>query len=172
LLADQEIRDQRADCGGLRVLRIFAIALLIIPVGAVLLDPLAFADISPKLSTPTVSAEVDNQRIQMAEANLPNLGSVDDYMHQDGDGPPSASAPSNAYSPRAMPPPSASLQGVPQQEWNYSYSDPDAARAALIGAAVVGALTVGMWAMQQHELRQAQRHARKRAYADRPAYPY
>ena len=168
--AHQEIREQRADFGRRQILRVFMIALLIIPVAAALLDTLAFADISPAVGNPPVSAKANDSRIQMADAN--SLGSVDDYMHQDGDGPPSASAPPNAYSPQAMPPPSASYQGVPQQEWNYSYADPDAARAALVGAAVVGALAVGMWAMQQHELHQAQRHARKKAYADRPAYPY
>jgi hypothetical protein len=166
--ANQEIRDQRDDCGWHRVLRVFLIALLTIPVAATSLYTPAFADISPELGNPPVSAEVDNPRIQMAEANL---GSVDDYMHQDGDGPPSAGVPSNPYSQQAVPPPSASPQGVPQQEWNYRYADPDAARTALIGAAVVGALAVGMWALQQNELHQAQRHARKRAYADRPAYP-
>lgn len=170
--ADQEIRDQKADTGRRRVLFVFVIALLIAPVAAALLDTLAFADISPELGSPPVSAEANDPRIQMAQANIPNLGSVDDYMHQDGDGPPNAGVPPNAYSPQAMPPPSASPQGMPPQEWNYRYADPDAARTALIGAAVVGALAVGMWAIQQHELDQAQRHARKRAYADRPGYPY
>jgi hypothetical protein len=165
--AQQEIRDQRANCGRPRVLLVFLVALLTIPVATALWDTLAFADISPVLANPPVSAEVDNPRIQMAEANL---GGVDDYMHQDGDGPPSAGVPSNPYSQQAVPPPSP--QGMPQQEWNnYRYADPDAARTALIGAAVVGALAVGMWALQQNELQQAQRHSRRRAYADRPAYP-
>jgi hypothetical protein len=166
--AHQEIRDQRANCGRPRVLLVFLVALLTIPVATALRDTLAFADISPVLANPPVSAEVDNPRIQMAEANL---GSVDDYMHQDGDGPPSAGAPPSPYSRQAMPPPSGSPRGVPQQEWDYRYADPDAARTALIGAAVVGALAVGMWALQQNELHQAQRHSRRRAYADRPAYP-
>ena len=146
---------------------VFLIALLTIPVATGLWDTLAFADISPVLTNPPVTAEVDNPRVQMAEANV---GSVDDYVHQDGDGPPSAGVPSNPYSQQAVPP--QSPQGMPQQEWNnYRYADPDAARTALIGAAVVGALAVGMWALQQNELQQAQRHSRRRAYADRPAYP-
>jgi hypothetical protein len=164
--ADQEIRGQRANCGRPGVLLVFLVALLTIPVATALWDTLAFADISPVLAIPPVTAEVDNPRIQMAEANV---GSVDDYMHQDGDGPPSAGVPSNPYSQQAVRPPSP--QGMPQQEWNYRYADPDAARTALIGAAVVGALAVGMWALQQNELHQAQRHSRRRAYANRPAYP-
>jgi len=147
-------------------LLVFLIALLTIPVATAPWDTLAFADISPVLASLPVSAKVDNPCIQMAEANV---GSVDDYMHQDGDGPPSAGAPPNPYSRQAMPPPSGLPGGMPQQEWNYRYVDPDAARTALIGAAVVGALAVGMWALQQNELHQA--HPRRRAYADRPAYP-
>jgi len=168
--AGQEIRELRTDSGWRRVLLVFVIALLIVPVATTLLDTFAFADISPAIGNPPVSAKANDSRIQMADAN--SLGSVDDYMHQDGDGPPSAGVPSNPYSQQAMPPPSGWPQGVPQQEWNYRYADPDAARTALIGAAVVGALAVGMWALQQNELHQAQRHVRKRAYANRPAYPY
>ena len=122
--ANQEIRDQRANCGRRhRVLLGFVIALLIIPVATTLLGTLAFADISPELGNPPGSAEAYDQRIQMAEANLPSVGSADDYMHQDGDGPPSAGVPPNAYSQQAMPPPSASPQGMPPQEWNYRYDD-------------------------------------------------
>ena len=174
LRPDQEIREQRADIGRRRVLLVFAIALLIAPVAAGLRDTVAFADFSPEVGNPPLSAEVDDQSIRVAEANLPAVGSVDDYMRQDDDGPPSAGVPPNGYSQPAMPPPSASRQGIPQQEWGYRYPDPDAARTALIGAAVVGALAVGMWALQQHELHQAQarQHARKRASADRPAYRY
>ena len=62
-------------------------------------------------------------------------------------------------------------EGVPPQEWNNRYVDPDVERYALIGAAVVGAVAVGLWAWQQHEMRQAQRRARKRFCAARRANP-
>ena len=55
--ANQEISDQRANCGRHRVLLGFVIALLIIPVATTLLGTLAFADISPELGNPPGSAE-------------------------------------------------------------------------------------------------------------------
>ena len=70
-------------------------------------------------------------------------GSVNDYMHQDGDGPSSSAVPPQGYSPQAVPPqnyypqgpqsyyPQGSQgyypRGVPSQEWNNGYADPNAA---------------------------------------------
>lgn len=129
----------------------------------------AFADVSPIFGGAVVSAPVDDRDIQLAQADL---GSVNDYMHQDGDGPSSSAVPPQGYSPQAVPPqnyypqgpqsyyPQGSQgyypRGVPSQEWNNGYADPNASRNALIGAAVVGALAVGLWAYQQHEIHQAQ----------------
>jgi hypothetical protein len=115
----------------------------------------------------------------LAQANLPSMGSLDDYMHQDNDGGSGSGAgpPPQAYQPQAMPPPGygpSQGYGSPggmSEEWNNQYADPNAERAALIGAAVVGAVALGMWALQQHEIHQAQRRARKRFYAERNAYP-
>lgn len=112
----------------------------------------AFADLSPEISGSTVSAEV-NPPIQLAEANL---GSVDDYMHQDGDGPSTSAVPPQGYSSQPIPPQNYYPQGAPPPEWNNRYVDPNTERSALIGAAVVGALAVGLWAWQQHELQQSQ----------------
>lgn len=131
----------------------------------VLVDAPAFAEVSPGLGN--AAASIKDPGIQLAEANPPGIGSVDDYMRQDNDGPSSAGVPPQRYS---MPAPQP--QTVPPQEWNYRYADPNGARNALIGAAVVGAVAVGLWALQQHELHQAQRRARRRYYAERPAYPY
>lgn len=111
----------------------------------------AFANLSPEFSGSTVSAEV-NPPIQLAEANL---GSVDDYMHQDGDGPSTSAVPSQGYS-QPIPPQNYYPQSAPPPEWNNRYVDPNTERSALIGAAVVGALAVGLWAWQQHELQQSQ----------------
>jgi hypothetical protein len=108
----------------------------------------------------------------LAQANLPALGGVDDYMHQDGDGP-SASTPPQGYQqyqPQAGPPPGMYPQGGPQTQWNYGETDPGAERSALIGAAVVGAVAVGLWAWQQHEMHQAQLRARKRYYSHQRAF--
>jgi hypothetical protein len=124
----------------------------------------AFADVSPLYGGAVVSASVDDQDIQLAQANLPSIGGVNDYMHQDGDGPSSSAVPPQGYSPRAVPPQnfypqspqSYYSQGIPSQEWNNGYADPNSARNALIGAAVVGALAVELWAYQQHEIHQAQ----------------
>jgi hypothetical protein len=112
----------------------------------------AFADLSPEFSDSTVSAEA-NPSLQLAEANL---GSVDDYMHQDGDGPSTSAVPSQGYSSQPIPPQNYYPQGAPPPEWNNGYANPDTERSALIGAAVVGALAVGLWAWQQHELQQSQ----------------
>ena len=132
----------------------------------------AFADVSPLSGGIVVSTRVDNQDIQLAQADLPAIGGVNDYMHQDGDGPSSSAVPPQGYSPQGVPPQNSysqgpqsyypqgprgySPQGVPSQEWNNGYADPNSSRNALIGAAVVGALAVGLWAYQQHEIHQAQ----------------
>jgi len=142
----------RIDSGHRRKLRIVVLAIVLAPMVAAL----------------TVASA-------LAQANLPSIGSVDDYMHQDNDGP-SAGVPPQAQgygSPQGYGPPQgyAPPQGYGSQEWNNQYADPNAARTALIGAAVVGAVALGMWAYQQHEMHQAQRRARKRLYAERPAYP-
>jgi hypothetical protein len=131
----------------------------------------AFADVSPEIGSTSAGVQ-DNSPVQLAQANLPALGGVDDYMHQDGDGP-SASTPSQGYQqyqPQAGPPPGMYPQGGPQPQWNYGETDPGAERSALIGAAVVGAVAVGMWAWQQHELNQAQLRARKRYYSHQRAF--
>jgi hypothetical protein len=168
LRAPQKIRDQRADRG--RRVILLALAILIAPsIGAT-----AFAEVSPAFGNAAVGARADDSRIQLAAANLPPVGSVDDYMHQGNDGPaPIAGVPPQAYQPQPMPQQGFSPQGVPQ-EWNkYGYADPNAERSALIGAAVVGAVAVGLWAWQQHEIRQAQSPAptpaRRRFHSHRRA---
>ena len=131
----------------------------------------AFADGSPELGT-TGDGFRDDSLVQLAQANLPAIGGVDDYMHQDGDGP-SATAPPQGYQqyqPQAGPPPGMYSQGGPQPQWNYGETDPGAERSALIGAAVVGAVAVGVWAWQQHEMHQAQLRARKRYYSHQRAF--
>ncbi|MGA6972066.1 MAG: hypothetical protein WBY93_10590 [Candidatus Binatus sp.] len=141
----------RTDSGHRRKLRIVVLAIVLAPMVAAL----------------TVASA-------LAQANPPSIGSVDDYMHQDNDGP-SAGVPPQAQgygSPQGYGPPQGyGSPGVASQEWNNQYADPNAARTALIGAAVVGAVALGMWAYQQHEMHQAQRRARKRLYTERPAYP-
>ena len=108
----------------------------------------AFADPSP--------ARV-NSPVQLAQANVPpGVGSLNDYMSQSGDGPSTSAVPAPGYSPQPIPPQNYYPQGVPSQEWNNQYADPDTQRSALIGAAVVGALAVGLWAWQQHQLQQSQ----------------
>jgi hypothetical protein len=143
-------------------------ALLIVAMGAL---P-AFADVSPELGNLGAGVE-DDSPIQLAQANLPALGSVDDYMHQDSDGP-SATAPPQGYQqyqPQAGLPPGMYPQGgPPQSQWSYGETDPGAERSALIGAAVVGAVAVGLWAWQQHEMHQAQLRARKRYYSHQRAF--
>ena len=132
----------------------------------------AFADVSPEIGSTSAGVQ-DNSPAQFAQANLPALGGVDDYMHQDGDGP-SASTPPQGYQqyqPQAGPPPGMYSQGgPPRQLWNYGETDPNAERSALIGAAVVGAVAVGLWAWQQHEMHQAQLRARKRYYSHQRAF--
>jgi hypothetical protein len=125
----------------------------------------AFADLSPESSGSTVSAEA-NPPIQLAEANL---GSVDDYMHQDGDGPSTSAVPPQGYSSQPIPPQNYYPQGAPPPEWNNRYVDPNTERSALIGAAVVGALAVGLWAWQQHQLQQSQRYVPPRKHHHRHA---
>ncbi len=169
LRAPQKIRDRRSDNGHRGILCALALTILIAPS----IDATAFAEVSPEFGNTAANAEVDDSPIQLAEANLPPLGSVDDYMHQDNDGPaPGASVPPQAYQPQPMPPQQGfSPQGVPPQEWNnYGYADPNAERSALIGAAVVGAVAVGLWAWQQHEMQQAEQRARKRSYPQRRSY--
>jgi hypothetical protein len=101
-----------------------------------------------------------------AQANLPPIGSLNDYLRQGNDGPSSTRVP-----PQPAPPQSAFPQSVPSQEWNYRNADPNSQRNALIGAAVVGALVVGIWALQQHEMHQSETRARKRFYARRERLP-
>jgi hypothetical protein len=146
-----------------------AIVLALLITGSIALP--AFADVSPELGS--TGAVVNNDSaVQLAQANLSALGGVDDYMHQDGDGP-SASTPPQGYQqyqPQAGPPPGMYPQGGPQPQWNYGETDPGAERSALIGAAVVGAVAVGLWAWQQHEMHQAQLRARKRYYSHQRAF--
>jgi hypothetical protein len=77
-------------------------------------------------------------------------------MSQSDDGPSTSAVPPPGYSPQPIPPQNYYPQGVPSQEWNNQYADPNTQRSALIGAAVVGALAVGLWAWQQHQLQQSQ----------------
>jgi hypothetical protein len=112
----------------------------------------AFADFSPAFDTTAASTRV-GAPIELAEANL---GGIDDYMHQSGDGPSGIAVPPPGYSPQPVPPQGYYSQTAPPPEYGNSYADPNAARSALIGAAVVGAIAVGLWAWQQHEIRQAQ----------------
>ncbi len=135
-----------------RKIRAILIAILTALLGAAVASTPAFADFSPAFDSTTTSTKV-GQPIQLAEANI---GSVDDYMHQSGDGPSGTAVPAPGYSPQPSPPPGYYPQTVPPPEYGNSYADPNAARSALIGAAVVGALAVGLWAWQQHEIRQAQ----------------
>jgi hypothetical protein len=124
----------------------------------------AFADVSPAFEVNATSAKVADAPIQLAQANLPPIGSIDDYVQQGNEqaGGSATAVPPQAYQqyqPQAAPPPGYYPQGNPPQEFNNSYPDPDAERSALIGAAVVGAVAVGMWAWQQHEIHQAERRA-------------
>jgi len=106
-----------------------------------------------------------------AQANLPPVGSLNDYVHEgaDADGGSTAPVPPQAYQPQPAPPQGYvpyqgnGSSGMPSQESNNQYVDPNAARDALIGAAVVGAVALGVWAFQQHEIHQAQRRARYEA---------
>jgi hypothetical protein len=135
-----------------RKIRAVLIAMLTALLAAAVGITPAFADFSPELGTATPSPKL-NAPIQLAEANV---GSIDDYMHQSGDGPSGTAVPAPGYSPQPAPPQGYYPQTVPPPEYGNSYADPNAARSALIGAAVVGALAVGLWAWQQHEIRQAQ----------------
>jgi hypothetical protein len=151
-----------------RKIRAVLIAMLTALLAAAVGITPAFADFSPEFGTPR--ARVD-EPIQLAAANV---GSIDDYMHQSGDGPSGAAVPAPGYapfSPQAVPPQGYYSQSMPQPEWNNSYADPNAARSALIGAAVVGAIAVGLWAWQQHETRQVQAPApaRRRFHPHRRA---
>ena len=172
LRAHQKIRGRRSDHSHRGVLCAFALAILIAPAVTALMDAPAFAEISPEFSNAAASAKVDDSPIQLAQGNLPPIGSVDDYMREGNEngGMPGAGAPPQAYQPQPMPQQGFSPQGVPSQEWNYRNADPNAERSALIGVAVVGALAVGLWALQQHAMRQAQRRARKRFYPQQRAY--
>jgi hypothetical protein len=167
-----KIRELPADYGqwGILCALVFA-TLMVASIVMTMLGAPAFADVSPILGDASAGSRIDDSHIQLAQADLPSgIGSLNDYMHQGGDGPSSGAVPPPAYSPQAAPPPSFYPQTVPSQEWNNQYLNPDAARDALIGAAVVGALTVGLWAYQQHEMHQAQQRARKRFYVPRRAY--
>ena len=155
-----------------RILFALVLAVLIIP--SLGLSTSAFADISPEFGKAALATKADSPRIQLAEANLPPVGSLDDYVREGnehgGGGPSTGIPPPQSYQPQAIPPQGYSSQGAPSPEWNNSYADPNAERSALVGAAIVGAVAVGMWAWQQHEIRQAQRRARKRFYSHRRAY--
>jgi hypothetical protein len=172
LRAPQKIRDRSADRRHLGILCSLALTILIAPSIAAT----AFAEVSPAFGNAAIGSKADDSPIQLAAANLPSVGSVDDYMHQDNDGPaPSAGGPPPAYQPQPYQPQPAPQQGFypqgPSQEWNnYGYADPNAERNELIGAAVVGAVAVGLWAWQQHEAHQAQLRTPKRLHSQRRAY--
>jgi hypothetical protein len=152
-----------------RKIRAVLIAMLTALLAAAVEITPAFADFSPGFDTTTAITSV-GAPIQLAEANI---GGVDDYMHQSGDGPSGTAVPAPGYSPQPAPPQGYYPQTLPPQEYGNSYADPNAARSALIGAAVVGALAVGLWAWQQHETQQAQSPApapaRRRFHSHRRA---
>lgn len=128
-----------------RVLFALAIAILTIQLLTALLIAPAFAD----------------------PPDLPSgVGSLNDYMHQSGDGPTAPSSPS--YSPQYAPPRGYAPEPSLAQEWNNA--DPNTRRDLLIGAAVVGAVALGVWAYQQHELYRARRD-RRRFYGRRRGFP-
>ena len=142
-----------------RKIRAVLIAMLTALFGAAIASTYAFADFSPQFDTTTASTRV-SAPLQLAEANV---GGIDDYMHQSDDGPSGTAVPAPGYAPyqpQAAPPQGYYSQPAPQPEWNNAYADPNAARSALIGAAVVGALAVGLWAWQQHATQQGQQPAR------------
>jgi hypothetical protein len=147
----------------------FVLAMLVVLTVCAMSTTPAFADLSPDFVAARPSTE--DSPIQLAQANLPSVGSLDDYMHQDGDGPSTSAVPPPRYSPQAIPPQNYYPQGVPSQEWNNHYVDPNTQRSALIGAAVVGALAVGLWAWQQHEAQQSRRYVPpRRRHSRRPAF--
>jgi hypothetical protein len=152
-----------------RKIRAVLIAMLTALLAAAIPVTSVFANFSPAFDTTTPTPKV-NAPIQLAEANV---GGIDDYMHQSDDGPSGASVPAPGYSPQPAPPQGYYPQTVPPPEYGNSYADPNAARSALIGAAAVGALAVGLWAWQQHEIRQAQAPAptpaRRRFHSHRRA---
>ncbi len=153
-----------------RALFALAIAILTVEFVTALLIAPAFADAPPpQFAGYSTATQIGDRPIQLAQADLPpGIGSLDDYMHQSGDGP--ATAPSSpaysppAYSPQSMPPQGYAPEPPLVQEWNNA--NPNTRRDLLIGAAVVGAVALGVWAYQQHELYQA-RHARRRFYGRR-----
>lgn len=172
LRAHQKIREHSADCGhtGFRRAIVFAI-LMIGSMAMAMLDAPVFADVSPTLGPVLARSNVEPARVQLAQADLPKgVGSISDYMHQAGDGPSTSAVsqpPQSFYPPAAQ---SFSPQGIPSQEWNYQYANPKISRDALIGTAIVGALAVGLWAYQQHEMHQAQQRAPRRFNPRRRAY--
>lgn len=171
LRTNQKIRG-RADHSHRGILCAVALAVLIAPTT---LSAPAFADVSPGFFGRAASANVDDQPVQLAEANLPPVGSLDDYVREGNENGGGSSyqpqgVPPQGYQPQAVPPQGYYPQGAPPQEWNNGYADPNAERNALIGAAVVGAMAVGLWAWQQHQMQQAQRRARKHYYSHRRAY--
>lgn len=133
-------------------LSLTAIVMIAIALLATIVITPAFADASPAYGS---------------SANLPAIGGIDDYMHQQGDGP--STVPSSPrYSPQSLPPRGYAPQSAPPPEWNNGfYGDPNTQRNLLIGAAIVGAVAVGMWAYQQHQVRQSQKRARSRRFYGR-----
>jgi len=149
----------------------FVIAMLAIQLLAGILIAPAFADTSPGSIGYAIAGPTGNEPIQLAQADLPSIGGIDDYMHQSGDGPPAGGS-SPGYAPRGAPAPGYGPPPSAQQELNNLYSNPNGQRDLLIGAAVVGAIALGMYAYQQHEQYEARRHARRRFYGGRSAFPY
>lgn len=171
LRAHQKIREHSADYGHAGFLCAIVFAMLMIgSMAMAMLDAPVFADVSPTFG-PVTRSRIEPARVELAQADIPKgVGSVSDYMHQAGDGPSSAavSQPPQSFYPQA--PQGFSPQGIPSQEWNYQYANPKISRDALIGTAIVGALTVGLWAYQQHEMHQAQQRALRGFNPQRRAY--
>jgi len=151
--------------GDHRTLVAFAIAILTIALGTALLIAPAFADVPPpEFAGYSTATQVGGDRpIQLAQSDSSGIGGIDDYMHQSGDGPAAPSSP--AYSPPSYSPPRGyAPEPSLAQEWNNT--DPNTRRDLLIGAAVVGAVALGVWAYQQHEQYQARRY--RRGFYGRP----
>ncbi|WP_424670828.1 hypothetical protein [Candidatus Binatus sp.] len=168
----QKIREHSADYSHAGFLCTIVFAILMIgSMAMAMLDAPVFADVSPTLGPVLARSNVEPARVQLAQADLPKgVGSISDYMHQAGDGPSTAavSQPPQSFYPPS--PQSYGAQGIPSQEWNSQCANPKISRDALIGTAIVGALAVGLWAYQQHEMHQAQQRAPRRFNPRRRAY--
>lgn len=171
LRAHQKIRERAADHRHRGILCALVFAMLMVTSMAMaILEAPVFDDVSPTLDPVMARPQINPPRVQLAQADLPKgVGSLSDYMNQSNDGPTTAAVPQppQSFYPQA---PQRFPQGIPSQEWNSLSANPNAARTALIGAAVVGAVAVGLWAWHQHELHQVRGYAPRRFPMRRRAY--